>query len=84
MISQFERFGFLGEVHVYTFRNLFKNQVPLGLQLALLHNYAGDSLHESSVIAGRHEQLGPYEGLCCTNRFGDSLYESSMIAGGHE
>ena len=28
---------------------------------ALLHNYAGDSLHESSVIAGRHEQLGPYE-----------------------
>lgn len=33
MISQFERYGFLGEVHVYTFRNLFKNQVPLGLQL---------------------------------------------------
>lgn len=29
--------------------------------MALLHNYAGDSLHESSVIAGRHEQLGPYE-----------------------
>lgn len=33
MISQFERYGFLGELHVYTFRNLFKNQVPLGLQL---------------------------------------------------
>ena len=33
MISQFERYGFLGEVHVYTFRNLFRNQVPLGLQL---------------------------------------------------
>lgn len=33
MISQFERYGFLGELHVYTFRNLFKNQVPLGLKL---------------------------------------------------
>jgi hypothetical protein len=33
MISQYERYGFLGEVHVYTFRNLFKNEVPLGLQL---------------------------------------------------
>lgn len=33
MISQYERYGFLGEVHVYTYRNLFKNQVPLGTQL---------------------------------------------------
>ncbi len=24
-------------------------------------NHAGDSLYESSVIAGRHEQLDPYE-----------------------
>ncbi len=24
-------------------------------------NRLGDSLHESSMIAGRHEQLGPYE-----------------------
>ena len=33
MISQFERYGFLGEMHVYTFQNFFKNSVPLGSDL---------------------------------------------------
>lgn len=33
MISQFERYGFLGELRVYTFRNLFRNEIPLGFQL---------------------------------------------------
>lgn len=47
MISQFERYGFLGEIRVYTFRNLFKNKVPLGAdlfkELASLHQ-SGDVL----------------------------------------
>lgn len=47
MISQFERFGFLGGMRVYTFNNLFKNDVPTGLevftQLRDLHN--GGSVH---------------------------------------
>ncbi|WP_321829732.1 hypothetical protein [Thalassovita sp.] len=47
MISQFERYGFLGEVRVYTFRNLFKNQVPLGLQLF-------DKLHTLHIAGSVH------------------------------
>lgn len=47
MISQFERFGFLGGMRAYTYRNLFKNDVPTGLevftQLHGLHN--GGSVH---------------------------------------
>lgn len=41
MISQFERYGFLGEFKIYTFRNSFPNQVPtaqdLFAQLEKLH-----------------------------------------------
>lgn len=33
MLSQFERFGFLGKVRVYTFRDYFKNDVPSGLDV---------------------------------------------------
>ncbi|MCZ4260544.1 hypothetical protein O4G76_06770 [Limimaricola sp. G21655-S1] len=33
MISQHERYGFLGEFRVKTYRNLFKNDVPLGFDL---------------------------------------------------
>ena len=33
MISQHERYAFLGELRVYTYRNLFKNNVPNGLGL---------------------------------------------------
>ncbi len=47
MISQFERFCFLGGIRVYTYRNLFKNDVPTGIevfkQLRDLHN--GGSVH---------------------------------------
>lgn len=47
MVSQFERFGFLGVMRVYTFRNLFNNDVPTGMEvfkrLRDLHN--GGSVH---------------------------------------
>lgn len=33
MLSQYERFGFLGGIRVYTHRNLFKNDVPTGLEV---------------------------------------------------
>lgn len=33
MASQFERFGYVGEVEISTYRNFFENQVPTGRQL---------------------------------------------------
>ncbi len=71
MISQFERYGFLGEVHLYTFRNLFKNDVPLGSevfdQLQKMHS-AGDvhemglgtktiKIHEFKVTNSGHAEI---------------------------
>jgi len=51
MISQFERYGFLGEIHLYTFRNLFKNEVPLGsdvfAQLQSFHS--ANDVHEMGM-----------------------------------
>lgn len=48
MISQFERYGFLGEFKIYTYRNLFPNQVPtakdLFAQLKNLHKTQAHTL----------------------------------------
>jgi len=33
MVSQFDRYAYVGNIYVHTYRNLFKNDVPLGLDL---------------------------------------------------
>lgn len=60
MISQNERFGFLGEVKVYTYRHLFKNQVPLGHDLfkdlqKLFQNGSGHILNRAPKAIRIHE-----------------------------
>lgn len=74
MLSQFERYGFLGEVHVYTFRNLFKNQVPLGLQLFNdLHalHCAGD-IH---VMKRAQKSIRIHEFQVSNSRYAEILFQ---------
>lgn len=74
MISQFERYAFLGEVHVYTFRNLFKNQVPLGLQLFndLHARYSAGSVH---VMNKEQKSIRIHDFQISNTRYAEILFQ---------
>lgn len=74
MISQFERYGFLGELRVYTFRNLFKNDVPLGSQLFTdlykLHHAGG-----AHVMSKAPKTIRIHEFQISNSRYAEILFQ---------
>lgn len=52
VISQYERYAFLGELRVKTYRNLFRNEVPTGINVfrSLKRMHEGGKSHEMSFL----------------------------------
>ncbi len=74
MISQFERFGFLGGMRVYTYKNLFKNDVPTGLEIftQLRSKHNGGSVH---VMGSGRKSIKIHQFDISTSGYAEILFQ---------